>query len=157
MDGSAQKGERNWGRIALLASLAVNLLVVGTLIGATFGGAGHKHNRAKPPGMRALVNSLPDPLLHEYQDRSREAHRLFNQMVRNSAESDKIILKELRSDNFDSEEMHVAMGARSHAILEVLEDFHDVLIEIVEDMSPEEREAYADRVEEFQKNNRRRR
>ena len=155
MRAPEQKKSRNWGRIALIGSLAVNLLVVGTLIGAMVGGGSHFHNRAKPPGMRAYVHSLPDGLSKEYRDRSKGAHRMFNQRLRNGQETNDRILKELRSETFDSEALLAAMGARSHAILGALEGFHSVLVELVDDMSLEERRAYADKVEEFQKRKRR--
>ncbi len=139
---------RNWMRIALVGSLALNLLIVGIFLGAKLSGDG--------PGDRRGGHNLPIGVLGQALDRDdrRALGAAFRKEMRKTrgAEATRVdgarFLEVLRAPEFSAAELEELMSnqfARSRASFEV---GRVLLLEKITEMTPEERAAYADRLEE---------
>lgn len=133
---------RRW-RIVLLASLGLNLLVVGLALGALWGGPG----RERPPGMRGiapLVMALPEA------DRAALA-RAVDTRGRPDARRARFdaLLAELRRDPFNPEAARAALAAQRELGARRMAQGEAALVARLAAMGAAERAAYADRLDEM--------
>ena len=136
-------------RIALIASLAVNLLIVGLVAGAFLSG-GPKTTRGVgggPGGFSPLARAL------EEEDRraTRAALRSRGKALRASRQGDRQdlqrVLAALRADPMDLSTIETIFAAQRTRAADRIEIGQAVLLERSQAMTPGERQAYADRVE----------
>lgn len=141
---------KRWGRgrtMLLYASLALNLIVAGIIVGAVlFGGR---------PGPRAVVDG-PVPLLRALSDTERDA---FVQYVRAdsgveprerpvmSMRRSREILSILRAPEFDADQFDSVIQQQIRAASERITASRSALIRVLSNMTLEERKAYSDRLE----------
>ena len=152
---------RRWLLPVLFLSLALNLLVVGVFVGRLFAPmdsrkgeriAGPIRSVVGEPFVRALTREDRRAMLAEFKregPRIRESREALRRQVQ-------AFLAALRSDPFDPDEVRRLMqnqrqSARSRQALG-----ETLLLNRLQDMSGEERAAYADRLEKSLKNLRRR-
>ena len=148
-----QKRGRNWTRIALIGSLAVNLLIVGTLAGAFW-----KHEKPKgrhmdriSMGLGANILALPEPAQGEIAalvGKGFESRRAFRRIMR---DSQKELLAALRAEPFSEEVLRAAFEAHRGAALGKSRVLQDAYVDALVDMSDEERAAHLDRAEQIRK------
>lgn len=142
-DDAGPPRRRNWLRLALLASVALNLLVVGA-IGA--------HFLRSPPGPegiwtdgRALVRGLPrerrEMIFDAFRAR-RDDMRARRQAV---GEARRLVGEALRSGDEDG--IDRAFGELADAESEAMRQLRGVMAEIGARLSPDEREAFAEYLE----------
>lgn len=138
---------RRW---LLYISLAFNLLIVGVVVGAVATGGGRDG-----PGVRAVIDS-PIPLLRALDQDAREQMRAALRDSR-AARSDapfaavrttRDILGALRADPFDAAEFEALVTQQSERFAARNAAGRAALFEVVSDMGPEARRAYADRIED---------
>ena len=147
---------RRWVKVVLVISLAVNLAVAGLLLGAWLRHDG-PHGRDGPRGERdRVVRDLGfGPYARAVPREAREglrgaveAHRGTlrenRQALRSAFEE---TLETLRAEPFDRAAMGAQMQAQREAIRANQEIGHEVLLDALAAMSPEERAAFADRLE----------
>lgn len=143
-----QKTPRRWGRILLVASLALNLAVIGIVAGAVFmGGKKGGHQR-----FDLTVGPLTRAMEPEQRDAVREALResgAFERGERSAIRVDVAVLTAtLRADVFDETAFREALN-RQRARLQTAQDaMLDAVAASVTDMTPKDRAAFADRLEE---------
>lgn len=145
----APRGGR--GRTWLLyGSLALNLLVLGVVVGAVVtggpkGGSGGRVIIESPSALiRALEPEARDALRGQLSvDRPERSSRLLE-----SARRSRVLLGALRADPFDPMTFEVALTAQSEAMNARNRAGRNALFEVVRGMSVAERRAYADRVEQ---------
>lgn len=143
-----KKTPRRWGRILLVASLALNLAVIGIVAGTVFTG-GHKGG---PQRFDLTVGPLSRAMEPEQRDAVREALRDSGAFERGERSAIRIdtaaMIATLRADEFDETAFRNAL-ARQRARLEVAQDaMLDAVTNSVTEMTVEDRAAFADRLEE---------
>lgn len=151
-DGTGRPGRGT--RILLAVSLALNLLVLGLLVGALLRGGlgGHPGDPRAPASLRAL-GATPFLLALDEADRDRlladargrgEDLRANRAALRDGVDA---MVRTLRSEPFDAGTFRrlAADQRRAAAARQALGE--DLLLARIEAMSPEARMAYADRLE----------
>jgi len=144
-------GLRPWLRIVLFASLALNLAVAG-LVAGFFVMHGDDRGRRGPP----RVDRMGGPLTHALTREDRHAiGREIWQEYRKGRPSREAIRAEyaevaaaLRADPFDSARVAESLARQRDFALNRQELGNRLLLERLEAMTPAERAAFADRLEE---------
>ena len=133
-----------WMRIALVVSLALNLLILGGLAGATFlrGPGGHAE-RALGPFARAFEEEHRDAFRSRLNERS-EPLRQNRSEVRKAF---KAILATLRAETFDPTEFEEAVAHQVKQLTAFQFVGQEALVEQLATMTLDERRAFADRLE----------
>ncbi|SLN56894.1 hypothetical protein PSA7680_02963 [Pseudoruegeria aquimaris] len=147
-----QGGASRWTKILLGLSLSLNALVVALALGAFLSPEGPRKGppRVKDIGANALVRALPD----DRQKALREAlrARIGKDPVRGHADlraMQREMQAALRAEPFDVgrlDEIMQQTEARREAQIAI---GREVFLEQIKQMSPEERRAFADRLEEL--------
>ena len=144
------KPRRNWGRIALVISLGVNLLIVGLVAGAMLHGP---RDRGGNPGPRDLgrelglgpfVQALPGADRRAIGDAFRReagAFRANREEMRALFES---LLAALRAEPYDSDALRNLVEEQAAKVNERQALGRKLLLERIEAMSPAQRAKYAD-------------
>ncbi|MEO0391370.1 MAG: periplasmic heavy metal sensor [Pseudomonadota bacterium] len=136
-----------WMKVALVVSLAVNLLIIGAIAGAVLRGTG--------PAARGTVNfALPyaqalEPETRRAMMRSvmqSEAGRAIRPRARRQGYADVVAL--LRADPFDAAALEAAVASQAQAFWTVQGQAQAQWLEIVAGMTAGERAVYAAAVEE---------
>ncbi|MBS8228747.1 periplasmic heavy metal sensor [Vannielia litorea] len=145
---------RRWMRVVLVLSLAANLAVAGLVLGAWIT-HGDKHRDGSKRGervtrelgfgpyARAIPRESRDGLKEAIEAR-RGALRANRDTLRSAFEA---TLATLRAEPFDRAAMAEQMAAQRAAISDSQQIGHEILLDRLERMSPEERAAFADRLE----------
>ena len=141
-----------WMRVVLIASLALNLAIVGVVGGAFLRGPEGREDRSVSPGreFRMLAGSLPQA----HQDALRKAARAEWRDIRTHRETIKkqraVLIEALRSDTFDIATFADAMKAQQATWAELGTRGMDMLVDRVRSMTPEERAGFADNLERWE-------
>lgn len=140
-----------WMRITLLISLAVNLLILGAILGAVLG-----RDREGGPGdrLRAARDLAPPPfvLALEPSDR-RDLVRSYREIGPDQPSRDEIrtrlqaILTELRAEAFDADALADLLADQRNRNLARQTAGSEVFVSHLSEMSHEDRQAYADKLE----------
>ena len=139
------KGSSRWVKIVLFTSLAVNLLVIGLVVGALLSGPhGRDRTELRGLGYGPFVRALPK------EDRSalhgalaRNAHSFRDNRAELRAQFE-ALLTALRAEPFDVSEVERVFAEQRDRILERQLMGQDSLLERIVAMSPQDRAAYAD-------------
>jgi len=142
-------GNGRWLRIGLIVSLALNLLIVGALIGAAFSGGRWHHDG--PPRAEAVGGPLTRALSPE--DRRaiaraiHAAHRRGDLPRGWRPEEFAGVLQVLRAEPFDPAALEARLETLNGQVGERLKFGQSLLVRHVAGMDAEERAAYAVRLE----------
>ncbi|MEQ5871271.1 periplasmic heavy metal sensor [Sagittula sp. NFXS13] len=142
-------------RLALLASLAVNLVVVGAVAGFVWmGPTSPPHERSGgPDAVMPYIRALTQDQRHELRDTwrggagpkdRRDMRGLRAQMIQEYQAAAAV----LRSDPYDPAALEAVLAAQAERSAGIRARGQSVLSEYVAGMTAEERAAYADRLEE---------
>ncbi len=135
--------KRRWIPILLVISLALNLLVVGAILGTALRFRGGDHAKAPPGFGVALYNALPK------EDRKKLRGALSGLRGKGSEgrKQDFAGLSQaLRSVPFDPEAVQVLLDQQVQATADLQEALHREWLVYVTEMSDGERQIYADRL-----------
>ncbi len=152
-DVIARKGRR-WPKVLLAVSLALNLLVIGLLVGAAF--HGHSRYRAahsarsmlQDTGILPFYDALPREVrrrtgqaLHQHPDMARpDSIRISRELAD--------MVAAIRAEPFDAEGLAAVFSAQGQRVSARIAAGQAVLIEQVSALSTGERQAFARRLEE---------
>lgn len=141
------KTPRNWTRIVLVVSLALNLAVVGMVAGFAFSGG--------PKGGPARFDLTAGPLTRAMDDDMRGDLRrvlrdspAFERRNRGEMRADMVeLVAVLRAEAFDSAAFRDALTRQRERLQQGQETVLAVVTEQISTMTPDERRAFADRLE----------
>jgi uncharacterized membrane protein len=148
-------------RILLTLSLALNLLVVGVVIGGVFSGPHRRGEQSRPDIVMAFVHAMPRQERRALGRRIRDARHSTDTIdegaSRQNQTSRQEILQALSAQPFDRAllENLVAAQQRQFATRDVIA--RTAFLEYVSEMSDSARKTYAERVAEQFENHRKRR
>ena len=139
-----------WMRWTLIASLAVNLAVVGVVAGTSLKRMSGEH---RGPSVRALnLGAYTAALSTEDRRALRQAFRdelpSLREVRASQAEGQAAILSALRADPFDAAAVRDQLAAQQTRMAEGLALGQRLLMDRLEAMSAADRAAFADRLEE---------
>ena len=140
---------RLWIRITLFLSLALNVLVIGAIVGVALRG-GEQRFRAPPQFLSAggpLLNAIPNDerraLLRDLRDRVRDGQ---GGVLRGRREAVGRLADVIAAEPFDRAALEAELQVQIDLGNSILTEAQAALVDWVEGLSPEEREAYAERV-----------
>ncbi len=142
------KEPRNWIRIVLVVSLALNLVVVGIVAGVAFKGGpksgAQRFDLSVGPLTRAMDASQRDALRTALRDSG-----AFERANRSDIRRDMIAMAAaLRAPEFNKNEFRETLIRQRGRLQTVQDAAVDAVTDIIADMSADERAAFADRLEE---------
>jgi uncharacterized membrane protein len=150
MSNSEDQKRRRWVLPLLFASLAMNLLVVGVILGWLISPGGHKRSEIGPvrglvgePFVRALPDQQRRAML---RDVMRDAPRI-RESRENLRARFEALLGALRADPFDTALVAALLDEQRDVALRRQDIGEGFLLQRLEAMTPEERKTYADRLE----------
>ncbi len=135
--------KRNW---LLIGSLALNLIIIGALAGGAIAGGG-KHKRGGPSAQAQawpfVFRALPKP--HRADafkglELNRDAHKERRREMRVMREN---LIAALQSEPFDASPIEALVADQAALVSAAQAEAGRVLLEAINAMSPEERAAYA--------------
>lgn len=138
---------KRWQRILLVSSLALNLVVVGIVVGALVNGG--------PRGSAQRFDLTSGPLTRAMDDDHRDAVRaalrdsgVFQRRDRSAMQADMLALvAALRADTFDQGAFKDALLRQRSRLQAGQDTVLDVVSDQVSNMSAQDRAAFADRLE----------
>ena len=146
---SALAPSRRWLRAALIASVAVNLLVLCAFVGAMLAGPGPRGHRVRPggpPEIALLAGGLPDDRRAELFTRLREDPALRGGRSR-LRDGEAEIAAALRADPFDTGRFSEALARQRTLQSELAARGFVALTDLIATLPAGERSALADRLE----------
>ncbi|MCK0142473.1 periplasmic heavy metal sensor [Aliiroseovarius sp. F20344] len=150
-----RKSRRHLTRIILVISLTLNLLVLGLIIGAKLSGHDRANfdHRGPERGVIRDLGFAPIAKALNPKDRreiGREFRREGGSFKENRATLERdfeMLLKLLRAEAFDKSVLENAMSQQADRMRSRGESLRNLVVDRIVSMSPEERKAFADRLE----------
>lgn len=144
----AHSKPKNWQRILLVASLALNLIIIGIVAGAFMGGgpskSGQRFDLTAGPLTRAMDSENRDAV----RDALRESG-VFRPQNRSGMRADmQALVATLRADVFDADQFQEVLSRQRNRLQEGQQTVLRVVSDQIEGMTSDERAAFADRLEE---------
>lgn len=145
-------GTRLWVRLVLFASLAVNMLVIGAVVGTVAMHGGGPDDRRRPPRADQIAGPLTHALDHEERREIGRAIRSEYRKGRPSrgamkAEYDAVI-QALRTEPFDATAVRDSFERQQAYAVDRMKIGQGILLDKLVAMTPEQRAAFADRLED---------
>ncbi|WP_371169085.1 periplasmic heavy metal sensor [Aliiroseovarius sp. 2305UL8-7] len=152
---SPKKRGPNWMRIVLIISLTLNLLVLGLVAGANWGKhrdhgfnpRGPNRSEVRDLGFAPMAGALNRSDRREIGKALRDRSGSFSENRAQLAREFKEMLLVIRAEPFDPAALSALMAQQSERRSERGTVAQMLLIERLEQMSPDDRRAFADRVE----------
>ena len=150
--GNGRTRQAPWIKIVLVVSLCFNLVIVGLAVGMALNwtrfGSVSIENFAGPAGLGGLVRSFDQrERLLLRQDIAGMSDVISDQRRRSSVNLDNIVTI-LRAGEFDREALEVLFSDQIDILNNRMEQSHKLLIDRIDKMTAEERNAFADRLSE---------
>lgn len=142
-----------WMTVLLVVSLSVNLLVAGLFVGAMLRHGGERMGDRDRSELSRDLGRTPFVAALGPADRGAIADRLRREAGPLRANREELrerfdrLLAALRADSFDRAEVEALLAQQREAGLRRLEIGEEAILERLEEMSVEERRAYADRLD----------
>ena len=138
--------KRRWGKIILTLSLALNLLFVGAIVGAGWMRNKHGSGWQGPPRfvVKGLLRHLPEEKQRSIVDqiaRHKEAMRPIIKEIRGRKNDLKSVL---RAEPFDADAVRAATLELKNARRRVIDTNADLLLSVLEKLTPQERREVLD-------------
>ncbi|MEL6685340.1 MAG: periplasmic heavy metal sensor [Pseudomonadota bacterium] len=136
---------RLW-RIVLVVSLALNLAVVGVVVGSVVSGrAGDGPPRSFDLGIGPIARAL-EPQEKRAVSRSLRQDRSLRNLDFRGRVNDMVTA--LRAEPFDADALRALMADQAAAVSDIQTKAQDATLELIVAMTPERRRAFADQVAE---------
>ena len=144
--------KRRWPTFLLIASLAVNLIVIGSLVG--FAIRGPESRGIGPhamPNAISLLRATPD----NHRDGLRDAFRAQRDSIRGFRENIGTVrgqfLAAVESDPLDREKLKTLLEQHAKIEQQISSRGHIVLLEVISGMNAEDRKIFAENAREMTK------
>jgi uncharacterized membrane protein len=139
-DGGAEaRGGRRWITIALVISLAVNLLVLGLAAGAGWKNWHGGRRHAFSQGMERLLDKMPperrEPLQALFDRYKTEVRPMWRQ-VRDARRD---VIESMRAEPYDENKVRESVAALHTRQAKARDEFTDVILQVMSKLSDEER------------------
>ena len=149
--GPAPSRSPLWLRVLLIASLALNVLVIAAVVGAAVSGPGRgapSESAMRQFGFGPYGAALNKEQRRDMRGRVFEERRNLRQALRSLGATFDELQILLRAETLDRAEMERLLAEQRRLTSQLHGIGHGFIIESVADMSAEERAAYADRLKD---------
>ena len=148
-----------WMRVLLVVSLALNLLVVGLVAGSVLGKtrSGSRGAEAHEFQRHPLIGALAREDRREVMQQLRRDNGQPREHAKALRTRFRAYLEALRADAFDADAVGQLLKEQRASMGNWQDGVDGILLQTLSDMTPEERLAYADRLEELGRRGRKRR
>lgn len=140
--GGGLGGAPGWVKLALVASVCINLALIGLLSGAVIGSTDDDQRRKTP----FLLRLLPESRHDEARALMAEQAASRSDLDGMRAEYEQTVLKAMTADPFEPAALSAALGSMNELTLKRRSATQAQLVEIAGRMTPEERQAMAERM-----------
>jgi uncharacterized membrane protein len=137
---------RLWVRILLIASLSLNLLVVGVVAGAWFRYGGHGPGLVRPAATGSVYYREMHPEIRT--EMRGELRRVLKGVAYDRAAVSGQMAAAIRADPFDPDRLNALFDKQAEATGVRQSAMRDIWVARLSEMNADDRAAYADRVEE---------
>jgi uncharacterized membrane protein len=134
-----------WMAVALLASLALNLVVVGATVASLWRHRALSELGGPPhaiPNLLSFANSLPEERRKEVWARTEDQRRIVRPLRRDLREAREELLKLLSADDFDAERYQAAQAQLTVVDQKAREAVYKLYAEIAVALTSEERHQF---------------
>jgi len=146
MSETSKPPKRKRGKILLIVSLAFNMIIVGLIIGAIFGGHYRDRRGAQPPlGVRGYLSAMTTPQRRDFMRDYKHGFMGHIKVLKNLNTYQLAIMDAMEADPFDASALIAAMAAQRGKLSDVMAGFHGELANALAEMTHEERKAYVER------------
>lgn len=145
MEQETKPGRRLWMRLLLGGSLALNLLFVGLFVGAAMRFGGPDRKPPQPSVGAALFREMPREHRRALFSTMRSHHDIDGSRRASEAQA---VVQALRAQPFDPDALSRVVGQQLNRRSTWLAATQDDWLARVAEMSAQDREAYADRIEQ---------
>jgi uncharacterized membrane protein len=133
-----------WMQVGLIASLALNLVIIGVVAGAVWRFRPHPHVAGSIviPNLLGFASTLPAPRRKALWDATAEERRHvrpFRRAVRAAREE---TIKALIAEPFDPQQFKTAQSQQAETENKARQAVQDLYVKIAESLTPEERHAF---------------
>lgn len=139
---------RNWLRILLVVSLGANLLIAGAFIGSSFSG---KSGRERNPSAQMPVGPYGRAFSKEDRQALRQSFEARRDTFRENRTQMRAFGQQLaeavRAEPFDGDVVRAILTEQRVLQLSMQEAGSEIMVERLEQMAPEARAAFAERLE----------
>ncbi len=142
------KPKRRWMPVVLAVSLALNLLIVGVAVGSLLRLKGGDHAKAPPGFGPALYRALPKD---DRKAMRGELVGLHKKGTKGRTQDFEAMSQALRAEPFDPNTVESLLQQQAQATAALQEALQTQWLARVTSMSDEERQTYADRLQDFVK------
>lgn len=152
-----------WGRIALILSLAVNLIVIGLVAGVLLsppnkGPKGARHLDRVSMGLGSYVMALPEDARAQVIAAAGGLERgSRKEAIKKFREGRRKVVQLINDPNLDSAALEAALEEQRGFAMGRTVALHTAFVEAVTSLSSEERAAFLERAKELRKRHRRNR
>ena len=156
---AAEKPKRNWMKIVLIGSLALNLLIVGLVVGAMMRfDKGHgRHFDRVSMGMGLFIQALPEDARKQVKASGGPYVGNFRAFRKEMRVSQKRLETAILATPFSEEAVRAAISARRDFALGATAQVQDAFVSALSGLSVEERATFNARVETLRKERKSRR
>ena len=137
-----------WMRILLVASLALNLLIIGLVAGAAIRGGPVARQVERSGGFGPFPEALAPTERAEFMDRVRDAAPDFRDNRRALRTAFSGVLEAVRADPFDPAALQAALEVQEAALKGRQRIAVEVVVAQISEMDAEARNAFADRLQD---------
>ncbi|MCP5074791.1 MAG: periplasmic heavy metal sensor [Rhodobacteraceae bacterium] len=146
------KPRSKWVKPVLIASLAINLVVLGLVVGAAFGG----HHRPgpgikAPQGVRSYISAMTPEQREVFDQRSLHSLSGSIKTLRKLRTGHKDVMAAIVTAPFSEDNLRAAMDRQRGDVSAIMGEFQEELIVTLVAMSDEERMQYVERMKEMRK------
>jgi uncharacterized membrane protein len=142
-----KSGDRGW-RVAFFSLLALNLAVIGLAVGIALNGGDHRGGMVRDLGFGPFTDALSSKDREALRDSFMERVPAWRDMRRTMRVETDALIAALRADPFDPEALKSAMERQQGRNQERLELGQKLILDRILTLSPQDRSAFADRLEE---------
>ena len=139
-----EKPRRNW---LLIGSLALNLLVIGAIVGVAIrGGPPDRHRRGPDNGLPAIARALPSEYRDDLRDKLRETWTKSDRRQERDAIRAAFI-SAVQADEFDGDAVRALIQRQRDLASGMSENMADILVGVLASMSKEDRAEFAENLQ----------
>lgn len=146
-----------WKTWALVASLAVNLLIVGLVVGAGLrGGPDRGHYKpSEGADFRSITQALPEKARGDLRKSVLGRDGTMRERRQRSADLRRDLILVLEAETFNPGALETLFTEQRTVLGDLAKDGHTLLLETISQMTPEERATFAENLRKGHKKKRR--
>jgi len=133
-------------KLLLIVSLAFNLIIVGLIVGAIFGGSYRGKRDAQPPlGVRGYLSAMTNEQRREFRRDLNQGFLGHLKVIKDLNKYQTGILDAIEAETFDETAVLAAMTAQRDKLSSVMAGFHGELVKTLAGLSHAERIRFVER------------